>query len=117
MIGDVQGKGVETASLAAAARNTIRAFAYDSSSPGVALSRAAAVLQEEVDESGRFVTAMLVLVDPANGRLTYARAGHPPAAIGRSDGRVQFLECGGSLIGVPVRLSAVCGLHKPTRPG
>ena len=35
--------------------------------------------------------------------MSYARAGHPPAAIWRADGRVQFLEAGNPAMGISAR--------------
>lgn len=100
LIGDVSGKGIEAAALAAAARGTIRSFAYEFPSPGTALSHASSVLQSQESESGRFVTAFLGIVEPQTGKLCYARAGHPPAAIRRASGSVEFLACGGVPVGV-----------------
>jgi len=100
VIGDVAGKGVEAAALAAAARSTVRSFAYELSSPGDALFHANTVLESQEPGSGRFATVFLVTIDPPTGRLSYARAGHPPAAIWRAEGRVEFLEQGGLPIGL-----------------
>lgn len=100
VIGDVAGKGVEAAALAAAARSTVRSFAYELSSPGDALFHANTVLESQEPGSGRFATVFLVAIDPPTGRLSYARAGHPPAAILRAGGRVEFLEQGGLPIGL-----------------
>jgi PAS domain S-box-containing protein len=100
VIGDVAGKGVEAAALAAAARSTVRSFAYELSSPGDALFHANTVLESQELGSGRFATVFLVAIDPPTGRLSYARAGHPSAAIRRAGGRVEFLEQGGLPIGL-----------------
>jgi sigma-B regulation protein RsbU (phosphoserine phosphatase) len=99
MIGDVSGKGIEAASLAAAARSTIRSFAYDLSSPGNALTHANAVLQSEASDLERFTTAFLAIIDPTTGQLHYAIAGHPPAAVWRVNGTIDFLEGIGPPVG------------------
>lgn len=100
LIGDVCGKGIEVAALAAAARSTVHSFAYELSSPGTALSHANAVLHSQRTEAERFVTVFLAIVDPVTGELTYARAGHPPAAIYRADGEIASLQHGNPPIGV-----------------
>lgn len=100
MIGDVSGKGVEAAALAAAARSTIHSFAYDLSSPGQAMLHANAVLASQESESGKFVTMFLAIIDPESGKLSYARAGHPPAVIRRANGDLEFLEEGNVPIGI-----------------
>ena len=94
VVGDVAGKGIEAAALAAAARSTIRSFAHELVCPGNVMSHANAVLQSQESESGIFVTVFLVIIDPLTGSMSYARAGHPPAAIWRPDGEVKFLEAG-----------------------
>ncbi|MHB1001491.1 MAG: PAS domain-containing protein, partial [Armatimonadota bacterium] len=63
LIGDVSGKGIESAALAATTRSTIRAFAYDSSAPGDALSHANSLLTAQQVDYMQFVTAFLVILD------------------------------------------------------
>ena len=100
LIGDVSGKGIPSASLAAATRSTVRAFAYDISSPDQALSHANAVLKGAKDDPSLFVTVLLVTLDSA-GRTCYASAGHPPPALYRAQtGEVRFLTEAGLLLGV-----------------
>ncbi len=91
LIGDVSGKGIESAALAATARSTVRAFAYDSSEPGDALTHANRLLATQQVGPMQFVTSFLAVVDPATGDLTYSSAGHPPALIYRANGDVEFL--------------------------
>jgi PAS domain S-box-containing protein len=86
LIGDVSGKGIESASLAASTRSTIRAFAYDSSSPSHALFHANSLLATQHIENMQFVTAFLAVLDPATGCVRYSSAGHPPAIICREGG-------------------------------
>lgn len=90
LIGDISGKGIEVAALAASDRSTIKAFTYDSSSPGLALTRAnAALYSEHRDDS--FATAVLAVLDPPTGRILYANAGHPLPEIGRAAHEVECL--------------------------
>jgi PAS domain S-box-containing protein len=98
LIGDVSGKGVEAASLASSARNTIRAIAYTALSPGAAFARSSEVLYAQGTDSS-FVTAFLAFLDPTTGRICYCSAGHPPAAIVRVDGRVEFAAIGNIPLG------------------
>lgn len=76
MICDVARKGIESVALAAAARSTIRSFAYELSHPGNAIRHANAVLASPQAGSGVFVTALLIVIEPHTGRFSYARAGH-----------------------------------------
>lgn len=102
-IGDVSGKGLEATSIAAATRSTLRAFAYDLSSPGPAVTHTNAVMCASQPGGGldHFVTVLLAVLDPGTGRIDYASAGHPPALIyrGRS-GEIERLTFGNPPIGV-----------------
>jgi serine phosphatase RsbU (regulator of sigma subunit) len=103
VIGDVSGKGFETAAFAAIARSTIRAFCYESSSAAEALTQANAVLcarQEERREDNLFMTAFLMILDPATGSFQYANAGHPLPAICNRNGEVNFLQIGQLPLGI-----------------
>lgn len=100
MIGDVSGKGIEAAALAATTRSTVRAFAYETSSCGRALGNANALLASQQFGAYEFVTAFLGLFDPETGDLCYCGAGHPPAMIHCPGGVVGLLNTGGAPLGV-----------------
>lgn len=93
LIGDVSGKGVEAAAMAAATRSTVRAFAYDLGDPAQALTHTNAVI-DETPTHERFATAFLAVLDPATGRFTYSSAGHPPAMVRKAGGNVDLLNSG-----------------------
>jgi|GEM_PF-1467068 len=100
VIGDVSGKGIAAAAMAASARSTIHSFAYELSDPGLVLAHANTVLEPQGVEAARFVTVFLILINPPTGTLTYSRAGHVPAAVWRTDGSVDFLEYGNPPVGL-----------------
>ncbi|MCL6629571.1 MAG: SpoIIE family protein phosphatase [Armatimonadetes bacterium] len=93
LIGDVSGKGVEAASIASSARNIVRAIVYTAPSPSVAFARSNEILCTQGTDSS-FITAFLAFLDPLTGRVTYSSAGHPPAAILRADGKIEFAAVG-----------------------
>ncbi|MHB9037529.1 MAG: chemotaxis protein CheB [Armatimonadota bacterium] len=98
LIGDVSGKGVESASMAAATRSTLRAFAYDLGDPAKALNHTNAVIsQSPIHE--HFATAFLAVLAPDTGSFTYSSAGHPPAMVRRAGGTVDLLDSGSFPIG------------------
>lgn len=99
LIGDVSGKGVESAAMAAATRSTVRAFAYDSGDPAQALDHTNVVITQSPTYD-HFATAFLAVLDPETGRFTYSSAGHPPAMVRRADGAVDLLNDGQLPIGV-----------------
>lgn len=93
VIGDVSGKGLEAASLAAATRNTIHALVHETASAGKALARANSILcRRQATFETQFVTVFVVVIDLKTGEFNYASAGHPPAATYRTEGGVQFLK-------------------------
>lgn len=92
LIGDVSGKGLEAASLAAATRSTVHAFTHENCSPAEVLNRTNSVLFSEQSLAEAFVTVSLVRIDPFSGRILYSSAGHPPPVILRSDGSIEFLR-------------------------
>jgi serine phosphatase RsbU (regulator of sigma subunit) len=99
LIGDVSGKGVQAASMAAATRSTVRAFTYDLGNPAQAMNHTNDVISQGLTHE-RFATAFLIVLDPETGRLTYSNAGHPPAMIRRADGSVDLLNNGQTPIGI-----------------
>ena len=100
-VGDVCGKGEEAAAVTAAARHAIRVIAYDAADPADVLSGANKVLLAE-ELSGGFVTASIAHLEWRDGTLHVAlgSAGHPSAAVIRTDGRVQLPGGGGLPLGL-----------------
>ena len=48
----------------------------------------------------RYVTAIIMALDPGSGRLSYTNAGHNPGLLVRADGSVQRLEANGLPLGL-----------------
>ena len=99
-IADVTGKGVTAALLMAFSRAVLRAAAYNADGPLDALRRANRVLATDV-RAGLFLTALVGQLDPSNGRLRYASAGHePPLMVSSGSPAVAELPAGGSMVGL-----------------
>ncbi len=79
VVGDVEGKGVRAAGLAETVRSAIRALALVDASPAFILGKANDLLLRE--GADQFVTAQLIVLDPATGEAVHASAGHPPALV------------------------------------
>lgn len=94
LIGDVSGKGLEAAAMAATTRSTVHAFVHETASAADALARSNKVLYSRQAEFGSFVTVFLIIIDLCTGEISYSSAGHPPAMICRSDGTVEPLQYG-----------------------
>jgi len=101
VIGDVCGKGPEAASLTALARYTLRAVGRRVGGPSDALEALnEAILDQRSDH--RFMTAVLVQLDVANGNgVALSNGGHPPPLLVRAGGEVEEIRSeGGMLLGV-----------------
>jgi serine phosphatase RsbU (regulator of sigma subunit) len=112
IVGDVQGKGIEAATLTSLARHTLRASALAGDPPSellAHLNRSLLYGQAEQLTAGkdpilRFVTAAVAHLEARSGDsgfdVTIARAGQPPPIIVRGDGRFEAIEPRGVLLGV-----------------
>ena len=88
-VGDVCGKGEEAAAVTAAARHAIRVLARRCADPGEVLAGTnEIVLAEELALDGGFVTASIAHLAWQDDtlRVVLGSAGHPAAAVLRSDG-------------------------------
>ena len=102
-VGDVCGMGEEAAAVTAAARYAIRVLARRCADPGEVLAGAnEIVLAEELALDGGFVTANIAHLTWQDGKLrvVVGSAGHPAAAVLRSDGRVRMMGGGGLPLGL-----------------
>jgi serine phosphatase RsbU (regulator of sigma subunit) len=85
LIGDVAGKGVETAALSAMVRFFVEARSWNEPSPSVVLAQANAMLCSRLP-SDTFVTAFLGVLHP--GGMRFGNAGHlPPLLLSGGEAR------------------------------
>jgi serine phosphatase RsbU (regulator of sigma subunit) len=80
-VGDVSGKGAEAARRATFVRTSLATFAGFVDAPCRLLELANQVLVERAGPSAIFVTAVVVVLRPLEGALTWASAGHPPPVL------------------------------------
>lgn len=83
IMGDVSGKGVEAASVSAAVKTALGAYAWEGLTP----ARMVRTLNNFLLGFSRletFATLFVGIVDLAAGTLTYCSAGHPPAVLMRA---------------------------------
>jgi PAS domain S-box-containing protein len=99
-IGDACGKGAAAASVTALARHTIRALAFEATTPGDVLRGVNDRLARQPDGDA-LLTAALVKLVPGDDELkvTVACAGHPPPFVVRAGGEVEELGRPGTLLG------------------
>jgi sigma-B regulation protein RsbU (phosphoserine phosphatase) len=99
-IADVSGKGVPAGLLMAMCRSLLRAFSQANTSPSAALSTVNRYLFPDIRED-MFISMIYGILDPADGSLTFARAGHEPALIFRkATGLVEISKPKGLALGI-----------------
>ncbi len=84
-LGDVSGKGIDSALLMAKTTSLFRSLCKTIRDPGQLLARINAELCE-TQQHGRFVTMIGGVYDPTRGTVRLANAGHEPAILYRADG-------------------------------
>jgi serine phosphatase RsbU (regulator of sigma subunit) len=100
VMADVSDKGVASALYMALTRSLVHAEAKRSSSPRRVLLNVHRLLME-ISQTELFVSAFYGILDPAAGRLSFARAGHDrPLFYQHSSGECQFLEAAGTVLGI-----------------
>ena len=82
IMGDVSGKGVEAASVSAAVRTALGAYAWVGLSPAH-MVRSLNDFLLGFSRLETFATLFVGVADLRSGRLTYCSAGHPPALLVR----------------------------------
>ncbi|MER5349490.1 SpoIIE family protein phosphatase [Kitasatospora sp. NPDC002551] len=99
VIGDVQGHNAEATAVMGQLRSGLRAYATDGHDPAATLARTSRLLAEMDTEL--FATCLYLTLDPADGTLRAARAGHPAPVRVTEDARAVELDLpGGPPLGV-----------------
>ena len=98
-IGDVVGHGLDAASRMARLQNGLRAYALERLRPSLVLERMNGFAREL--PGGPMATLLYGVLDPDQGRLRFAAAGHPPVLVVGDDGSAYLAESpAGSPLGV-----------------
>ena len=92
VVADASGHGVAAAMLSVLFKNHLQMQDRVTGaplSPSVVLQQLNRRLRTDVNTPGMFLTAVYVLLDTEDGRVTLASAGHPPCIWGRQCGSAQ----------------------------
>ncbi len=103
-IGDVAGHGLRAAIVMGEVRQAFRAAALNPNSPSLVLERANTIVNMRANPV--MVTAIFGIVDPRDGVLTYACAGHPAPLLALPCGTVQLLPKDGLPLGIVDQVGA-----------
>jgi PAS domain S-box-containing protein len=98
LIGDVAGKGLAAAIRVAAARHSIRSYAFLDPRPSKVMTLANDALCRDDVEAG-MLTAFLAIIDTRVGIVTYSSGGHEPPVVKRADGGTELLDVQGRVMG------------------
>ena len=90
VIGDVSDKGIPAALFMARVSGLIRVLGNVGEQPGKILARINSKLSEGNDAC-MFVTLICGVLDPRDGRMQYASAGHDAPLIRRANGKIEVL--------------------------
>jgi len=91
-IGDVVGRGIEAASLMGQIRNSLRAYAMEDDRPEQVVERLNLLMHHW--QQDRIATLSYLVLDPCDGHITFATAGHLPPLVLGPDGSATYLEGG-----------------------
>jgi PAS domain S-box-containing protein len=99
VLGDVSGRGIAAADLAALVKNTLKAYAHRRGSPARVLTDTNRLLLQSIT-GDLFVTAFFGTLKMETGALAFSTAGHPPALVRTAEGAVLALEHRGPVLGL-----------------
>ena len=99
IVADVCGKGAPAALRMAMAHSLIRERVENETSPAALLTQVNQALCNQ-DMDMQFVTSIYGILDPENGTLKYAIAGHPPPFLREASGEVKKLAGRGIALGI-----------------
>ncbi len=99
IVGDVSGKGMPASLMMMGLQARAEVILREPGSLSEALTQLNRLTAEHCP-AGRFITLFLCRLDPGNGTLIYANAGHNPPVILRADGKCEKLTEGGPVLGI-----------------
>jgi len=99
-IGDASGKGLAAALMSSNVQSSLRTASLFTDGEGPAT--VAAVNRQVYGSSldNRYATLLYGVLDAETRVLRYVNAGHPPAMVMHSDGRISWLESSGAPVGM-----------------
>jgi len=97
-IGDVSGKGAGAAMIMANLQAAIRALAVEEMPLKRIIKRANEELFKTTSPE-QYITYFAAVIDPGSNEMTYVNAGHNSPILVRNDGKVDYLDEGGMILG------------------
>ncbi len=91
MLGDVSQHGFPSALIMTLTMSAAGIYAREHDSPAQVLREMDDALRDELEATEMFLTVFYGIIDPAEGTLTYANAGHPHGFVVHADGEMDRL--------------------------
>ncbi|MCC6769826.1 MAG: SpoIIE family protein phosphatase [Gemmatimonadaceae bacterium] len=92
MIGDVSSHGYRAALIMALVMSASSIHAQSTDDPADMINALLDTLREELESTEMYISIFYAVLDPAQGRLRYANAGHPHAFVVSGDGVTERLS-------------------------
>jgi serine phosphatase RsbU (regulator of sigma subunit) len=117
IVGDVSGHGIEAGMLMGICKRSLNQYLRQTADPVKAISLANNDLCQNLDQES-FVTACIVVYEPAQQTIMASSAGHTPPLIFKSASRA-FMElpCNGPILGVTENMEYQGSAVLPLEPG
>jgi sigma-B regulation protein RsbU (phosphoserine phosphatase) len=116
VVADVEGKGAASALVMANVQATLHALADHVETleklPATINHKLLMGARSSSTTGGRmtkYLSMFLALVESGGRNLRYVNAGHVPPAVIRADGRIEWLEAGGMIVGLLPDIQFECG--------
>ncbi len=99
IIADVSGKSTPAAMLVSTLHGALHAMIHRFSTPE-SLATELNILIAATTPDNKFITAVLMVLDPVKGMVTSVSAGHEPVLLIRADGSLESINAGGLILGL-----------------
>jgi len=99
MIADVMGKGLPSALLMSQVQAIMKIFSEQYNSPSEIVTAVNEFIYK-FSTQDKFISMVVIMLSPDDGRLSFCNAGHNPPFMLRHDGTYELFETGGMPVGV-----------------
>jgi serine phosphatase RsbU (regulator of sigma subunit) len=99
VLADVAGKGMPAALLMSNLQARVQVLAEEPGDLREVMSRLNRIVSNACPLN-RFVSLFYCVLNSANGEMTYCNAGHNPPLLVRADGRVEWIQGAGTILGI-----------------
>jgi sigma-B regulation protein RsbU (phosphoserine phosphatase) len=115
VLGDVSGKGMAASLMMMGLQARVQVLADEPENLAAVMNRLNKITCANCP-SNRFITFFFCVLDPQTGDLVYCNAGHNPPVLVRTDGSVEYLGDGGTVLGI-LPSASYCEYRASLNPG